>query len=57
MRPALTKKEAEALEAKLGRPITWAPVHHHGSTEGIWAQKDVGRDGSNQVPPKGRNTQ
>jgi hypothetical protein len=56
MREALTKAEAEALAEKLGRPITWPAVHHHGSPEGVWQQKDAGSDGSNQVPAKGTHT-
>lgn len=40
MRHALTRAEAIALQERLGRPITWAPRHHHGSPEGLLQQKD-----------------
>jgi hypothetical protein len=56
MKEALTKAEAEALAEKLGRPITWAPVHHHGTPEGAWKQAATDSDGTNQVAPKGTRT-
>jgi len=52
---ALTRAEAIALQERLGRPITWAPRHHHGSPEGLLQQKDS-PDGSNRVQPKGSGT-
>lgn len=51
-REALTKHEAEQLEAELGRPITWPPVHHHGNPNGMFVPADD--DGvTNQIAPKG----